>query len=126
LDAKFLDVGIEHELFAGDQRNAQQASVALKHFPRNAFDKGMVLKQGGPNGRKIISLAYQLRAMAREIARSLLGHFDRPIRDVAPPLDGVDACDASSFAFDYYMRDKTCGRIFFMKSGVSRSMSFQI
>jgi hypothetical protein len=40
----------------------------------------MVFEEGGPNGREIIALAHQLGAMAREIARSLRGHFNRPIR----------------------------------------------
>jgi hypothetical protein len=80
LDAKFFDIRIKHELFAGDQGNAQEIAVTLKRFPWNAFDEGVAIEQGGPNGREIISLAYQLGAMAREIAGSLIGHFHRPIR----------------------------------------------
>jgi hypothetical protein len=82
LDTKFFDIRIEHELFAGDQWNAQDTAVAFKLFPRNALDKGMTFEQGRPNGREIVSLAYQLGAMAREIAGSLLGHFHRPIFDL--------------------------------------------
>jgi hypothetical protein len=80
LDAKFFDIRIKHELFAGDQGNAQETAVTFKLFPWNALDEGMALEQGGPNGREIVSLAYQLGAMAREIAGSLIGHFHRPIR----------------------------------------------
>jgi len=91
LDTKFFDIRIKHELFAGDQGDAQEIAVALKLFPRNPLDKGMAFEQGRPNGRKIISLAHQLGAMAREIAGSLLGHFHRPIRsyDVVPPTIAV-------------------------------------
>jgi hypothetical protein len=78
LDTKFFDIRIEHEPFARDQRNAQEISISFERFPRHALDKGMVFEDGGPNGREISSLAHQVGAMAREIARSLLGHFNRP------------------------------------------------
>jgi hypothetical protein len=74
LNAKFSNIGIEHQLFACDQRNVQETSVFLFSFSRNALNKDMAFEQGEPNRRKIISPAYQLCAPAREIAGFLLRH----------------------------------------------------
>jgi hypothetical protein len=128
LDAKFFDIRIEHELFAGDQSNAQQTSVALELFPRHALDKGMIFEEGGPNGGEIISLAYQFGAMAREIAGSLLGHFFRPIRFYASRRQSMTLALATRYRFAIYnyMRDKNWRRIISVTFGMLRNMSFHI
>jgi hypothetical protein len=96
LDTKFFDVRIKHELFAGDQGNAQETAATFVLFPRNALHKSVTFEQGSPNSRKIVSLAHQLGAMASEIAGSLLGHFHCPIFTIykfhrLAPLDAYGA-----------------------------------
>jgi hypothetical protein len=78
LDTKFFDFRIKYELLARDQRNLQEASVTLNSFPRNTLDQGMTFEQGGPDCVKIISLAYQLSTLPRQIAGSFLRHFRHP------------------------------------------------
>jgi hypothetical protein len=78
LDTKFFDFRIKYELLARDQRNLQETSVTLNFFPRNALDQGMTFEQGGPDCVKIISPAYQLSALPRQIAGSFLRHFRHP------------------------------------------------
>jgi hypothetical protein len=93
----------------------QDTAVTFKLFPRNALDKGMTSELGRPNGRKIVSLAYQLGAMAREIAGSLLGHFHRPIsilRSYAANQCRRTLMTYRGFAIYDYMRDKKWWRIF--------------
>jgi len=128
LDTKFFDLRIKHELFARDQRNAQETSVTFQLFPRNALNKGMTFEQGGPNGCKIISLADQLGAMAREIAGSLLGHFHRPfgIKKLHRQSMPLTLTMCRRFAMNHYMRDKKCWRIFSMMQRIARNMSFHI
>jgi hypothetical protein len=72
LDTKFPDICIKDELLACDQGDLQERPITFKSFSRNALNKAMTLEQGRPHCRKIISLAYQLGALAREIAGSLL------------------------------------------------------
>jgi hypothetical protein len=107
LDTKFFDVRIKYELFAGNQGNARESAVKFVLFSRDALDKGVTFEQGRPNGRKIVSLAYQPGALAREIVGSLLGHFHRPIRYllVPPPTKAV-GCLQREFAIFNSMRNK--------------------
>ena len=72
LDAKFPDICIKDELLACDQGDLQERPITFKSFSRNALNKAMTLEQGRPHCWKIISLAYQLGALAREIAGSVL------------------------------------------------------
>src|SRR5271154_4322943 len=89
LNAKFFDIRIKYELFARDQRDVQEISIALSPLPRNSLNKDMTFEQTRPNGRKIISLAHQLGTLAREVAGSLLRHFRRRARcsETTPPVD---------------------------------------
>jgi hypothetical protein len=89
----------------------------------------MVFEEGGPNGREIIALAHQLGAMAREIARSLLGHFNRPIRFLrrrGASSTPLTLASRRRFAIFYYMRDKKCARVFSMMHCIAENMSFNI
>jgi hypothetical protein len=72
LDTKFPDICIKDELLACDQGDLQERPITFKSFSRNALNKAMTLEQGRPHCWKIISLAYQLGALAREIAGSVL------------------------------------------------------
>jgi len=81
LDTEFFDLRIKHQLFTCDQRNVQEAPAApIKSLPWNALNKAMSFEKSGPNSRKIISLAYQQGAVAREIAGSLVRHVRPPIQ----------------------------------------------
>jgi hypothetical protein len=71
-DTKFFEICIKHKLFTCNQRDVQKPPVGFQFFPWNALNKDMFPKQGGPNRRKIISLAEQLGALTREITSSLL------------------------------------------------------
>jgi hypothetical protein len=79
LDTKLFDIRVKYELFTRDQRNVQETTVTLESLPRQALNKGVTLEQSGPHCREIISPAYKLGALAREIAGSLLRHFRPPI-----------------------------------------------
>jgi len=88
LDTKFFDIRIKHELFARDQRNVQETSVTFKYSPWNAVNEDVTFEQNGPHCRKIISSAYQLGALAREISRSLLRHFRPPTANLKGDRSG--------------------------------------
>jgi hypothetical protein len=71
LDPKFPDIRVINELFARNQRNVEETASAFEPLPRSAFNKGVTFEERRPNRGKIISLAHQLGALTREIARPL-------------------------------------------------------
>jgi hypothetical protein len=97
LDAKFFDIRIEHELFAGYQGNAQEIAVALELFPWNALDKRVALSRVDQTVVKSFPLrTNSVQWRARSLALSLdmsAAPFDlKKSRRQPKPSD---ACDVS-------------------------------
>jgi len=78
LDAEFFDIRIKYELLARDQGDVHESAVTFTSLARNTLNKAVGFQECRPNGWKIVSLAHQFGAKAREIACSLLGHFHHP------------------------------------------------
>ena len=62
MDPEFPDICVKYELLARNERDVQEASVALNYLLRSAFNKRVTFKQHEPECRKIASSANQLGA----------------------------------------------------------------
>jgi len=113
MNAKLFNVRVEHELFAGDERNVQKTSLPFDFFSRNALDENVTFEQGAPDSREIIAVAHQFGALTCEVSGSLPGHFHRPTKKAAPPIELLAFVVRRRFAKRNYMREKNYWRIFF-------------
>ena len=95
-------IAIEHQSLAGNERDVEERPGAVDPRLRGADDEMMSLEPGGPDGRKIVSLAHQFGAFARQIAGpfacSFVGHRQNQARCNATGID-LDQCRAAGLLF---------------------------